>query len=202
MRVTLAAVTNKQPMHRGLFLACQVIPAVGRWSVGLVDPGFFYPVVQPLSKAPGFQERMKSLYLLFFLPYPWHMKFPGQGLNLFHSSDNARSLTCWVTRKFLHLLYKSSGPISEDFGVSRCKLLHFEWMGNEVLLYSTGNWVQSLGIEHDEKKNACIYTHTHTHAHTEKLMQHCKLTILLVKLRKAFPLFLFCWYFMATPAYW
>ena len=26
-----------------------------------------------------------------------------------------------------------------DFGVSTCKLLHLEWISNEVLLYSTGN---------------------------------------------------------------
>ena len=36
-----------------------------------------------------------------------------------------------------------------EFGVSKCKLFHFEWMGNEVLLNSTGNCVQALGTEHD-----------------------------------------------------
>ena len=36
-----------------------------------------------------------------------------------------------------------------EVGVSRCKLLHLEWISNEVLLYSTGNYIQSLGIEHD-----------------------------------------------------
>ena len=36
-----------------------------------------------------------------------------------------------------------------EFGVSRCKLLHLEWISNEVLLYSTGNYIQSLGIEHN-----------------------------------------------------
>ena len=44
-----------------------------------------------------------------------------------------------------------------EFGVGRCELLHFEWISNEVLLCSTGNSIQSLGIEHDgrqyEKKN-------------------------------------------------
>ena len=35
-----------------------------------------------------------------------------------------------------------------EFGVSRWKLLHLEWISNEVLLYSTGNCIQSLGIEH------------------------------------------------------
>ena len=36
-----------------------------------------------------------------------------------------------------------------DFGVNRCKLLHLEYTGNDVLLYSTGNYIQSLGIDHD-----------------------------------------------------
>ena len=36
-----------------------------------------------------------------------------------------------------------------EFGVSRCKLLHLEWMSKESLLYSTGNYIQSLVMEHD-----------------------------------------------------
>ena len=47
--------------------------------------------------------------------------------------------------------------MDREFGVGGCKLLHLEWMGNEVLLYSTGNYIQSLGIEHGggwyERKN-------------------------------------------------
>ena len=31
-----------------------------------------------------------------------------------------------------------------EFGVGRCKLLHLERMGDGVLLYSTGNCIQSL----------------------------------------------------------
>ena len=42
---------------------------------------------------------------------------------------------------------KGSG-MDWKFGVSVCKL-HLEWMGNEVLLYRTGNCVQSLGMDHD-----------------------------------------------------
>ena len=48
-------------------------------------------------------------------------------------------------------------------GVGRCKLLHLEWVSNEVLLDSTGSYIQSLGVEHDgreyEKKNVwvCVY---------------------------------------------
>ena len=36
-----------------------------------------------------------------------------------------------------------------EFGVGRCNLLQLEWISNEVLLYSTGNYIQSLGTEHD-----------------------------------------------------
>ena len=38
-----------------------------------------------------------------------------------------------------------------EFGVGRCRLLHLEQMGNEVLLYRTGSYVWSLGLEHDGK---------------------------------------------------
>ena len=46
-----------------------------------------------------------------------------------------------------------------EFGVSRCNLLHLEWVDNEGLLYITGNCVQSLGIEHvgdDMRKRMCV----------------------------------------------
>ena len=32
-----------------------------------------------------------------------------------------------------------------DLGVGRYKILHLEWISNGVLLYSTGNYAQSLG---------------------------------------------------------
>ena len=47
-----------------------------------------------------------------------------------------------------------------ELGVSRCKLFYLEWISAEVLLYSTGNYIQSLVREHDGReyeKRACIY---------------------------------------------
>ena len=38
-----------------------------------------------------------------------------------------------------------------EFRVDRCRLLNFEWMGDGVLPYSTGNCVWSLALEHDGK---------------------------------------------------
>ena len=51
--------------------------------------------------------------------------------------------------------------MDQEFGVGRCKLFHLEWISNAVLLYSAGNYIQYLGIEHDGKqyqiKNIYMY---------------------------------------------
>ena len=36
-----------------------------------------------------------------------------------------------------------------EFGVNRCELLHLEWISDEILLSRAGNYIQSLGIDHD-----------------------------------------------------
>ena len=36
-----------------------------------------------------------------------------------------------------------------EVGVSRCKRLHLESISNDVLLYSTGKYIQSLVMEYD-----------------------------------------------------
>ena len=41
--------------------------------------------------------------------------------------------------------------MDREFGVSRGKLLHLAWISNEVLLYSTGNYSQFPGIDHEGK---------------------------------------------------
>ena len=38
-----------------------------------------------------------------------------------------------------------------EFEVNKCKLLHLERIDNKVLVYSTGNYIQSLGIDYNEK---------------------------------------------------
>jgi len=45
------------------------------------------------------------------------------------------------------------GRECNEWGVwgGRGKLLHLEWMSNEMVLYSTGNYIQSIGIEQDGK---------------------------------------------------
>ena len=48
-----------------------------------------------------------------------------------------------------------------EFGISRCKLLHLELINNKGLLYVTGNYTQSPGIDHygKEYKKEYIYMH-------------------------------------------
>ena len=52
--------------------------------------------------------------------------------------------------------------IDSESGVSRCKLLYLERINNKALLYSSGNYIQSSGIDHDGKEYKkrlymCIY---------------------------------------------
>ena len=43
------------------------------------------------------------------------------------------------------------GGCGREFGINRFKLLHLEWISNEVLLYRTGNYIQSLEVEHNRR---------------------------------------------------
>ena len=52
------------------------------------------------------------------------------------------------------------GGMEWEFGVSKCKLLHIEWIKNKVLLYSTGNYIQYPGINHNGKEyKECVYVY-------------------------------------------
>ena len=66
------------------------------------------------------------------------------------------------------------------FGISRCKLLHTEWINNKVLLNSTGNYIQSSVKNHMEKdvsKNTCVCV-TESLCWTQKSTGHCKSIVL------------------------
>ena len=44
---------------------------------------------------------------------------------------------------------RGGSGMDKEFGVGRCKLLHLQWISNEVLLYSTGNYIQFFEIDHN-----------------------------------------------------
>ena len=44
--------------------------------------------------------------------------------------------------------------------ISRCQLLYIKWVGNRVLLYNTGNYVQKSIISHNGKEYEKGYLYT------------------------------------------
>ena len=50
------------------------------------------------------------------------------------------------------------GGMNLELEVSRCKLLHIEWINKRVLLYGTGNYIQYPEINHNGKqyKKECM----------------------------------------------
>ena len=94
----------------------------------------------------------------------------------------------WNTARICSKAFRDSCCLGIE--VSNLQLNSRNKISNEVLLYSTGNYIQYLGVEHDEryyeKKNVyilcCIiylnYIWLGYCAVYQKLTQHCKSTIL------------------------
>ena len=62
--------------------------------------------------------------------------------------QNRNRLTDRRSRLLVAKGEEGESGVDWKFGVSRCKPPHLEWISNEVLLYSTGNYIQSLVMEH------------------------------------------------------
>ena len=45
--------------------------------------------------------------------------------------------------------------------VNRCRLLPLEWIGNEILLCSTENYVQSVMMENDNVRKQNVYMYVY-----------------------------------------
>ena len=54
------------------------------------------------------------------------------------------------------------GGMDWEFGISRCKLLHIEWI-NKILLNSTGNYIQYPVINHHGKEYEKEFIHIYTY---------------------------------------
>ena len=46
-----------------------------------------------------------------------------------------------------------------ELGVNKCKLLPLDWISNEILLCSTGNYVYLLMMEHDNVRKDNVYVY-------------------------------------------
>ena len=79
-------------------------------------------------------------------------------VNLKYGTNEMVYKTSKLTNAEIRLLVASgeSGErgrgVDWKFGVIRFKLLHLEWIGNKVVLHSTGNYTQSLGINYNGKE--------------------------------------------------
>ena len=54
---------------------------------------------------------------------------------------------------------RSERRLGLEFGIRWCKLVYTEWINNKILLYSTGNYIQCLVVNHNGKnmkKNVCV----------------------------------------------
>ena len=49
------------------------------------------------------------------------------------------------------------GGMDWEFEISRCKLVYIEWINNNILLYSTGNYIQYPGINYNGKEYKKVY---------------------------------------------
>ena len=66
----------------------------------------------------------------------------GKKMNLYpYLIPYSKKTSKWIENFFMYYAIKKT--------LNRCKLLHLKWISNEVLLYSTGNYIQSLVVEHD-----------------------------------------------------
>ena len=80
------------------------------------------------------------------------------------------------------MVAKDGGGSGMDgaLGDSRCKLLHLEWISNEVLLYSTGNYIHDGRYYKKKNLYVCI---AGSLCRTAEVPQHCKIKYTLIKIK-------------------
>ena len=121
------------------------------------------------------KRKMNTVEHHFFVEFKiWHKWTYLQNRNTFTDIENR-----------VVVAKGDGGRIRTDWerGVSRRKQWHLEWINNKFLLYSTGNHVQSPGMNHKEKniEKEGLYVHKVYMSHSavqQRLTQHCVSTII------------------------
>ena len=76
----------------------------------------------------------------------WNLKYDTNELTYKTETDSKTQRTdLWLPRG-----REGEGGMQWEFGVGRCKLVDTGWINNEVLLYSTWNYIQQTN--HNRKK--------------------------------------------------
>ena len=93
--------------------------------------------------------------ILYDITYIWNLKYNTNE----HTYETETHSQTYRTYWSLPRGRETGGEIDWEFGISRCKLLYIEWINNNVLLYSTGNYIQYPVINHSGKEyeKGCIY---------------------------------------------
>ena len=86
-------------------------------------------------------ESERERQITYDFTYMWNPKY-GTDESIYRTETDSQ--TC---RTVLWLLRKGKG-CTGSLGLVDSNL-HFEWISNEVLMYSTRNYIQSLVIEYD-----------------------------------------------------
>ena len=117
----------------------------------------------------------------------WNLKY---GINepIYRTETDSQT---WRTDLGVAIGNKGGSGMDWEFGVSSWKLLHLEWISNEVLLYNTQSYIQSFRIDHDgreyEKKEwIYIYIWLGHFAVQKKLAHCCSSTIFQLKKKENF----------------
>ena len=86
-------------------------------------------------------------------------------MSLIHEIQNRAQMNLTIRQKQTHRHREQTcggqeegeGGMDREFGDSRCKLLHLEWI-SKILPYSTGSYIPSPGINQHGKecKKECI----------------------------------------------
>ena len=87
-----------------------------------------------------------SLHMPHNITYMWNRKY-GTNKPIYKTEKDSQ-----IKTTKLRLPSRGGRGMKWEFGVSRCKLLHAEWINDKVLQYSSGPYIQSPGIIYYEKR--------------------------------------------------
>ena len=109
----------------------------------LLYQSFFFPSIFPML-------HLFYFYLFIFGRTHGVLKFLGQGLIPCHSSDNARSLTCWTTRELLHLFQQQPGIIVCPY------VFQLVYPRKSFIIYQIQYLLYHVSLRYQEYKKQCF----------------------------------------------
>ena len=89
------------------------------------------------------------------ITYMWNLKYDTNELIYKTETDSQTQKTnLWLPKE-----KGVGGGINQEFGISRYKLLYIKQINNNVLLYSTRNYIQNPVLHHNGKEHEKEYVH-------------------------------------------